>query len=110
MSDFLRPNPRDTLPRAGPEQQRELFKAFSKVATGFSMEEVAGAAINLLVNAVRQTHPTRRVALDSLERYLTQARVILTDNYYVTGARRPNFAFDQMIEMPLFDARKKDEL
>ena len=55
-------NPKDPLRKNGPDQQKLLFDRFTKEANGFSTEEVIGAAVNLVLNALRQAHGTRRSA------------------------------------------------
>lgn len=98
-------NPLDPLRKSGPDQQRELFNAFCKVATGFSTEEVMGAALNLLVNALRQAHPTQAKALSRLDEISAAAKTLLASHYDALGRRRNIFPFHQTIELPHFTDR-----
>lgn len=89
------------------DPQRELFDAFCKVGNGFSSEQVAGAAANLLVNALRQAHPTRHAAFEAFDRIATQTRNLIADHYDALGKRRNVFPFHQVIEVPFMDLRRK---
>lgn len=93
-------NPKDPLLKSGPDQQREVFNKFVQLAHGFSVEEVVGAAMNLIVNAVRQAHPMRRTALDSLDQTTTRTRELLASHYDASGKRRNVFPFHQTIHVP----------
>ena len=106
MTDPLR-NPKDPLHKSGPEAERELFRAMSAVCNGFPNEAVVGAVANMLVNAIRQSQPTKQGAADTLDRLLARIRPLLLDQHYdLTGKRRNVFPFHQVIEVPKFDARK----
>lgn len=98
-------NPLDPLRKSGPDQQRELFNMFCKVANGFSTEEVMGAAMNLLVNGLRQAHPTQAAALSRLDELGAGARALLASHYDMLGRRRNIFPFHQTIEVPHFTDR-----
>lgn len=100
-------NPKDPLNQAH-NAERQLFDAFAKTANGFQREQVVGAAINLVVNALRQTHSTQRKALDDFDMLTARVRALLAEHYDVLGRRRNIFPFHQTIEMPMFDARPKD--
>lgn len=90
-----------------PEPQRELFDAFCKVAHGFSAEQVAGAAVNLVVNALRQSHPTLRGATGSFDQIVERTRAMIASHYDGLGKRRNVFPFHQIIEVPHLDMRRK---
>jgi hypothetical protein len=97
-------NPRDPLLQTGPEKQRALFDAYVEVSRGFPTEDVIGATMNLLVNALRQAHGNRRQADERMSEVSQRLRSILMEHYDpVTGRRRSIFPFTQVVEMPRFD-------
>ena len=98
--------PKDPMIAASPNAECELFTQMAKAANGFSREQVVGAAINLVVNALRQTHAAQKGALDDFDMLTAKARALLAEHYDGMGKRRNVFPFHQTIEMPLFDARK----
>lgn len=98
-------NPKDPMLKAGPDQQRELFTQFAQLASGFSTEDVIGSAMNLLVNAIRQSQPKQKGALDRLDQLNTKTRELLAAHYDVIGNRRNVFPFHQVIQMGHFDSR-----
>lgn len=105
--DALR-NPKDPLHKSGPEGEKELFRALSEAANGYPAELVVGAAANVLVNAIRQSQPTRSGAADALDRLVARIRGLLLGQHYdALGNRRNVFPFHQVIEAPFVDARKK---
>lgn len=105
-ADPLR-NPKDPLHKSGPEAERELFRALGQVANGFPTEAVFGAAANMLVNAIRQSQPTREGAREAFDELIARVRLLLLDQHYdALGRRRNVFPFHQVIEVPLFPARK----
>lgn len=95
-------NPQDPFHKSGPEQQKELFENFCKAANGRSTEVALGAAVNVIVNAIRQTCPTRALAEQRYDEIFGQNKSLLFQHYdSVTGRRRSIFPFTQVIEMPL---------
>ena len=64
-------NPKDPLKKTGPEAEQELLRRFGQMSSGFPNDVVIGAAINLLVNAVRQTYPTQQAASSRYDELLT---------------------------------------
>ena len=99
-------NPKDPLNNT-PDAERALFSALAKVANGFTSDQVVGAALNLVVNAIRQANATDKGALDAADRAHAAMRKILVSHYDNTGKRRNVFPFHQVIEMPFLDFRKK---
>ena len=98
-------NPKDPLKRAESEQL-ELTRKFGLVASGFSNEAVLGAAINVFVNAIRQTYPTLSSADARYTELVGKFKSVLLGHYdSVTGKRRSIFPFHQTISPVLF----KDE-
>lgn len=92
-----------------PDRARELFNDFVKTASrGYSNEDVAGAAINLLINAIRQEQASRSGAEQNFNERFGRAKEMLLAHYdSVTGRRRSVFPFHQKIEMPIIDFRGK---
>jgi hypothetical protein len=102
-------NGKDPLHKAGPNNQKELFRQFSQVANGFSIEDVVGATMNMLVNSVRQSNSTRASAESRWNDWTERFKEILLNRHYdsVTGKRRNVFPYEQFIQMEHFDARDK---
>lgn len=104
-------NPKDPLHKAAaaPDAARELFGAFSKVAHGFARADAITAAVNVLVNAIRQDHPTRLGAERAFDELFGRTKNILLEQHYdMVGKRRNIFPFHQTMNIPYFDARKKN--
>jgi hypothetical protein len=99
---------KDPMLLATPDQQKQLFDAFCSVANGFSAEQVLGAAANLLVNAIRQAHPTQRGALARLDELSAKTKALLAEHYDAMGKRRNVFPFHQVIEVPHMNLRSKN--
>ena len=101
-------NEKDPLRKAGPMQQQELFRRFTAAANGFSMEDVIGACMNLLVNAVRQSNPTWPQASARYDEWMGRFKSVLSNHFdTVTGKRRSIFPFNQTVQMDHFDAGDK---
>lgn len=94
----------DPLHKA-PLSERELFERMAKTCNGFSHEQVMGAAVNIVINALRQGNQSQKAALAALDEITAKARSSLASHYDSMGKRRNVFPFHQTIEMPMFDAR-----
>lgn len=101
-------NSADPIKTASPDAERALFEAFSKVAKGFTQDQAAGAAANIIINALRQGHANRKGALDAFDELAAKAKAILAEHYDLTGKRRNVFPFHQSIDVPLADFRKRN--
>jgi hypothetical protein len=99
-------NPKDPLHQQA-DAENALFSALAKVANGFTSEQVVGAALNLVVNAIRQANASDKGALDAADAAHAAMRKILVAHYDNAGKRRNIFPFHQVIEMPFLDLRKK---
>ena len=99
-------NPKDPLNNT-PDAERVLFTSLAKVSHGFTSEQVVGAAVNLIVNALRQAHATDKGALDAADAVHAVMRRVLISHYDNAGKRRNVFPFHQTIEMPFLNMRKK---
>jgi hypothetical protein len=101
-------NPKDPFLKAGPEADHNLFKAFSACCDGFPTDSVINAAINILINAVRQQCKTRQQAEIVFDEMLGRAKAILLDRHYDSvGRRKGIFPYHQVIEMDLFQSQAK---
>jgi hypothetical protein len=98
---------KDPLVLATPNRQRELFDRMSKTADGYSAEDVIGAAANMLINAIRQSQPTRRQAEVRFDELFGRSKQVLVDHYDTLGRKRGVFPYDQVIEMPLVAMKRK---
>ena len=99
-------NPKDPL-RNNYDGARELFERFAAEANGFPAEHAISAALNVLINAIRQAQPRQALALNVFDECATKARASLAEHYQATGERRNIFPFHQVIEPDKFDARPK---
>lgn len=98
MVDILR-NPNDPLHKITSPQGKELFRKFGEVANGFSNDAVIDAAMNLLINVVRQAASTRDSAEKIIDLLNYQVKVNLLEHHYDnTGKRRNVFPFQQGIK------------
>jgi hypothetical protein len=101
-------NPQDPLRKSGPDQGQELFRQFSKLASGFSTADVVCAAVNVLINAVRQAHPNRTAAEARFNELFGTSKDTLLGHYDgVTGKRRNIFPFHQFVHAELFEDKDK---
>lgn len=103
MSLLIRPN--DPLAKSGPDQQRPLFAAMCKAAHGYSSEDVIGAAINVIVNALRQSYTTRDKALIAADEKAAKIKELLAANYTSAGRVNGVFPFNQTIQLDHFTDR-----
>lgn len=97
-------NWRDPLHKVGgPNKQLELFKKCAHECNGYPSDDVIGAAVNLLINALRGAYGDRRQVEARFNDLVGRSKQALLDHYDgVSGKRRNIFPFDQRIEMPLF--------
>ncbi len=100
MSDHpLINNPNDPLIRTGDAYQRALLEKLGAQCNGFSSDAVIGAAVNLLINAVRQTYSSRVTAEIRFNDLINQSKSTLLEHYdSVTGKRKGNFAHTQIVQ------------
>lgn len=96
-------NPRDPMLKSGPEQERALFEVVSKCASGHDGNVVIGAAMNLLINAVRQNCATRTQAERTFDELVGRSKNLLLEQHYdpVTEKRRNVFSFTQHVHAEL---------
>jgi len=91
------------------DPQRELFDRFSIDAQQFPVESVAGAAANILANAIRQAYPTRIAAEQAFNELMEKTRALLLEQHYDGHGRKKGiFPYNQIIEVPTVDFRTKN--
>lgn len=94
--------------RRGPEAAKELLRRFGGDADGFGADDVIDAAMNVLINAVRQTQGQSPQAHQRVDQIAARMHEIVDLHYdRATQRRRSVFAFDQTVQMILTDDRKK---
>jgi hypothetical protein len=95
-------NPKDPLLKTGAHGARELMRRFSQVAgDGFTPEQVVDVAVNLIINAIRQSHTTRASAEKTFDEVFGRAKAVLIEQHYdLNGRKRGIFPYDQTIIAP----------
>jgi hypothetical protein len=85
-----------------PDQERQLFEAFRQASAGKNVDAVLGAAINIMLNVIRQMEPTRKEAEARWDVLFGRGKTLLLDRNYdsVTGRRKTVFPFTQVIQAP----------
>jgi hypothetical protein len=83
-------------------REHQLFEQVTALLNGLPSEMVRVIAINVLVNAIRQSVPYRNDAEELFNELTGRAKALLLDKHYdlVTGRRRSVFPFTQVIEAP----------
>jgi hypothetical protein len=102
-------NGADPLLGTGPEKQKILFDSMVRACHGHATDVVIGAALNLLINAIRQSAPSKDSAERDYNEIFGKGKGLLFQHYdSVTGKRRSVFPHTQVIEMPhlIADDRK----
>jgi len=85
--------------------QRELFTLFTRAANGFSTDDAIGAAVNIVINALRQSCTTRQEAEIAFDELFGKSKSTLMNHYDSLGRKRGVFPYNQTIEVAHFDAR-----
>lgn len=85
----------------------ESYETFQRVATllhGLPINKIIDLAVNLQVNALRQTYADRSEALLRLDELHAKAREALAAQYSASGKRLQGvYPFSQTIHMPLVE-------
>jgi hypothetical protein len=81
---------------------RELFMLLVKRCEGMPIDQVYTIAVNLMINAIRMTTPTRQGAEFVIDDLFRRAKILLLDLHYdsVTGKRKALFPYTQMVQAP----------
>lgn len=93
-------NPADPIVQRTDAAARELLGRFGKAAHDFSYGAIVAAALNLLVNGLRQAHDRRDAALARYDQLAAEGRAKLADSFDAAGRRRNVFPYDQRVEVP----------
>ena len=85
-----------------PGQERRLFQIFTQASVAAPLDAVMGAAINLLINAIRQNYATRADAEAKIDELFGRGKQMLLANHYdsTTGRRRTVIPHTQIVRMP----------
>ncbi len=94
-------NGKDPLMNAHAPAGQTLFKAISSTASGFPAEDVVNAAVNLMINAIRQQCATRADAGRVFDDMFGRSKQILMNHYDSVGRLRGVFPYDQTIHTEL---------
>jgi len=79
--------------------QHNLFKELVASAKGQESGDVIGAAVNLIINVIRQVHDSRRGAERAYDDVMGLGkRLLLEKHYYNDGRRRNIFPHTQRLE------------
>jgi hypothetical protein len=84
-----------------PAQEKMLFEMFTRYSTGFNLDAVMGAAVNVLINAIRMAYPKRDGAEAKMSELFGRGMQMLLHNHYdsTTGLRRNVFPHTQIVRM-----------
>jgi len=82
-------------------QEKLLFDLFTHASTGKNVDAVMGAAVNVLINAIRQNYPTRDGAEQKINELFGRGKELLLANHYdsTTGRRRTVIPHTQVVRM-----------
>jgi hypothetical protein len=83
-----------------PEPARELLYRFGRIADGHNADDVINAALNIVINQLRQIYPAKKDAGEAVDRLVAKTRQALDNHYFPNGMRRSIFPFHQVIEVP----------
>jgi hypothetical protein len=83
-------------------QEHRLFQLFTQMSTGHNLDAVMGAAVNVLINAIRQNYPLRKDAEQKIDELFGRGKQMLLANHYdtTTGRRRTVIPHTQVVRMP----------
>lgn len=92
-------NPSDPLLKV-PDRSKELMTTFAQAAHGHKRDDVIVAAVNLLVNCIRQGNATATAAGGQYDEVVGRAKAFLMECYSPVGSRRNVFASRQDVIVP----------
>ena len=90
-------NKLDPLQKPRSDHGKDLFALLSKAASGFSYDDVVTAAMNLVLNAIRQSFATSQAAEQAYDELMAKTKSVLLDQHYAAGKRKSVFPFHQVI-------------
>jgi hypothetical protein len=81
---------------------RDVFVALMKRCEGMDVNQAYTIGVNLIVNIIRMTTPSRVEAEKVIDDIFRKSKTLLLDLHYdpVTGQRRSVFPFTQMARAP----------
>jgi hypothetical protein len=89
----------DPLMNAPDQAARQLFEAYQKLSSGRTADSVIGAAVNILINAIRQMEPFRKDAEARWDAIFGRGKTILMDHYDpVTGRKKSVIPHTQIVK------------
>ncbi len=95
-------NNTDPLKSSGPDQSLALFnKMNAEAAKGYSAAQVEDAALNVLVNAIRQAYGSGKLAEQRFDELMGKTKNLLMSHYDSYGKRKNIFPFTQYVRPPL---------
>ena len=85
-----------------PQNEKRLFDMITHASAGVPLDSVMGAAVNVLINAVRQNYALRKDAEQKFDELFGRGKQMLLANHYdpVTGRRRTVIPHTQIVRMP----------
>lgn len=98
---------KDPMHLVTPPNGRELFSRYSKASDGFPVELIITASVNLLLNAIRQSHSTRETAERTFDELFGKSKATLMNHYDGFGRKKGIFPYDQVINMDIARFRSK---
>ena len=85
-----------------------LFEHITRQLNGVPLPAVGNLAVNILVNAIRQSEGTHKGAENMIDTLVSRAKTALFAQYdSVTGKRRAVLPAAQVVQMPFHDERRK---
>lgn len=97
----------DPLASNGPDSAKALFEKLARAADSHPADDVIGASMNMIVNAIRQVYPTRTLAEQRINEVMGKTKEILLGFYDGTTNRRKSvIPFDQYVFAPHHDDRE----
>jgi hypothetical protein len=89
------------------EPARQLFHSFSQISHGFSTIDVVNAALNILINAVRQAEATQKGASETWDEWTTRSKSLLMDGYDSTGRKKGIYPYTQTLSASFANFKMK---
>jgi len=91
-------NSKDPLLKSSDEKVMYLMQEWSKLAHGFSYEDIVGASVNMLINVMRQSYVTKQEAEVRFDEVIGQTKQGLMNQYdSISGRKKGVFPYDQVI-------------
>lgn len=97
----------DPLDLGGSPQEK--FMEIWRLLEGMEVGAIHNIALNILMNIIRMTTPTRQGAEEQIDNAFGRAKNILLEKHYdaVTGLRKSVFAYTQMAQAPFHPSENK---